>query len=174
MRSTPHQQPLFHSLASLWRRWRWVLLALILVCAALAAAPFVLRWWIDRRYKVSIYDIEDAPPRRVAIVFGAGLTADGRPQPALADRIWTAAELYKAGKAQKLLMSGDNRFVDYNNAMTPRSVSEWISLLQAHESGSRGAGNWTLLNSHLLLLPQNRVLTETHNAGLTCVYQSSG
>ncbi|MBN1936793.1 MAG: YdcF family protein [Anaerolineae bacterium] len=33
---------------------------------------------------------------------------------ALADRVWTAAELYQSGKVRKLLMSGDNRFVDYN------------------------------------------------------------
>jgi SanA protein len=50
----------------------------------------------------------------VALVFGAGITADGRPSPALADRVWVAAELYRTGKVQKLLMSGDNRFTYYN------------------------------------------------------------
>jgi SanA protein len=56
----------------------------------------------------------DVPPARVAIVFGAGLLRDGSPTPVLRDRITTAAELFFNGKVEKLLMSGDNRFVDYN------------------------------------------------------------
>ncbi|NOY99429.1 MAG: hypothetical protein GXP40_09565 [Chloroflexi bacterium] len=61
-----------------------------------------------------IYTTDDVPPQRVAIVFGAGLWHDGSPTPILRDRIATAADLYFSGKAEKLLMSGDNRFVDYN------------------------------------------------------------
>ena len=30
----------------------------------------------------------------------------------LADRVWTAVELYTAGKVQKLLISSDNRFIE--------------------------------------------------------------
>jgi len=56
----------------------------------------------------------NAPVSRVAIVFGAGLSRDGTPSPVLKDRVATAAELYFSGKVQKLLMSGDNRFIDYN------------------------------------------------------------
>lgn len=61
-----------------------------------------------------IYTVEAAPPRRVAIVFGAGLWRDGSPTPVLRDRVATAAQLYFDGKVEKLLMSGDNRFEDYN------------------------------------------------------------
>ena len=93
---------------------RWIAAALGLLILTAIVLPFALRWWVDRRFKKLIYALEDVPPRRVAVVFGAGITADGRPMPALADRVWTAAELYKAGKVQKLLMSGDNRYVDYN------------------------------------------------------------
>lgn len=57
---------------------------------------------------------ENTPEMPVAIVFGAGLNRDGRPSPVLRDRISTAANLYFAGKVQKLLMSGDNRYLDYN------------------------------------------------------------
>lgn len=60
------------------------------------------------------WDTASVPPRRVAIVFGAGLWRDGTPTPVLRDRVATAAELYFSGKVDKLLMSGDNRFVDYN------------------------------------------------------------
>jgi vancomycin permeability regulator SanA len=61
-----------------------------------------------------IYSVQNAPIRRAAIVFGAGLWRDGTPSPVLRDRVATAAELYFTGKVEKILMSGDNRFVDYN------------------------------------------------------------
>ncbi|MHC1740885.1 MAG: vancomycin high temperature exclusion protein [Anaerolineaceae bacterium] len=54
------------------------------------------------------------PQERAAIVFGAGLQRDGSPSPVLRDRVKTAVDLYFAGKVEKLLFSGDNRFVDYN------------------------------------------------------------
>jgi vancomycin permeability regulator SanA len=63
------------------------------------------------------------PVRRVAIVFGAGLWRNGTPTPVLADRVTAAANLYFAGKVEKLLMSGDNRFVDYNEPEAMRQMA---------------------------------------------------
>ncbi len=60
------------------------------------------------------YNIQDAPSKPVAIVFGAGLWYDGSPTPILRDRVASAAALYHAGKVTKILMSGDNSTVDYN------------------------------------------------------------
>jgi len=51
----------------------------------------------------------------VAIVFGAGLLRDGSPTAVLKDRVNTAAQLYQQGKVDKLLMSGVNRFLNYND-----------------------------------------------------------
>ncbi len=61
-----------------------------------------------------IYSVTEVPQRRVAIIFGAGLWRDGSPTPVLRDRVATAAELYFSGKVEKLLLSGDNRFIYYN------------------------------------------------------------
>jgi vancomycin permeability regulator SanA len=61
-----------------------------------------------------LYSVNDVPKKRIAIVFGAGLWRDGSPTPVLRDRVSTAAELYFAGKVEKLLFSGDNRFIYYN------------------------------------------------------------
>jgi SanA protein len=69
-----------------------------------------------------IDSIEDAPSKPVAIVFGAGLTRDGRPTRVLRDRVETAVDLYFAGKVEKLLMSGDNSFVDYNE---PKAMKDY-------------------------------------------------
>jgi SanA protein len=48
------------------------------------------------------------------MVFGAGYWPSGRPSNALADRLDTAIDLYQSGQVNKLLLTGDNRFVDYN------------------------------------------------------------
>ena len=69
-----------------------------------------------------IFSIENSPKAPVAIVFGAGLNRDGSPTTVLRHRVSTAAELYFAGKVEKILMSGDNRTLDYNE---PASMYEY-------------------------------------------------
>jgi SanA protein len=69
------------------------------------------------------YPAAGVPARRVAIVFGAGLWRNGTATPVLQDRVQTAADLYFAGKVEKLLMSGDNRFVDYNEPAVMRELA---------------------------------------------------
>ena len=72
-----------------------------------------------------IFTIEAVGPSRIAIVFGAGLQRDGTPSPVLQDRVAAAVNLFKAGKVEKILMSGDNRFIDYNEpgAMQAYAIS---------------------------------------------------
>jgi SanA protein len=64
--------------------------------------------------RTRIFSVENSPKAPVALVFGAGLNFDGSPTTVLQDRVATAADLYFAGKVTKILMSGDNRFIDYN------------------------------------------------------------
>lgn len=88
------------------------ILASVTLCAL---APLALRGWVRQRQKQQIYrDTAGAPARPVGIVFGAGYWPSGRLSDALADRMETAIELYQAGQVNKLLLTGDNRFVDYN------------------------------------------------------------
>jgi SanA protein len=68
------------------------------------------------------YNLQSVPPRPVAIVFGAGLWRDGTPTTVLRDRISTAAQLFFTGKIQKILMSGDNSTVYYNE---PAAMKEF-------------------------------------------------
>ncbi len=65
----------------------------------------------------------NVPARPVTIVFGAGLTREGHPTRVLQDRVETAADLYFAGKTQILLMSGDNRFTDYNEPQAMKNYA---------------------------------------------------
>jgi len=89
----------------------WILLRLTIIALILFGVP---RLVTQITANGKIFTATDAPRKRVAVVFGAGLTRDGAPTAILQDRVAAAAELYKTGKVEKLLMSGDNRFVDYN------------------------------------------------------------
>lgn len=63
------------------------------------------------------------PARDVAVVFGAGVWADGTPSPMLADRVSAAVELYKLGKVRKLLMTGDNSRINYNEVVAMKNYA---------------------------------------------------
>ena len=109
------------------RKWQGkigvALAGLVVLGGVLAVSPLALRAWADWRYKDRVYrDIADVPPRRVALVFGAGVWPGGTLSHILADRVDTAVDLYRAGKVQKLLMSGDNRFINYNE---PQHMKEY-------------------------------------------------
>lgn len=69
------------------------------------------------------FSLDIVPERKVAIVFGAGLLRDGSAGPVLSDRVEAAVKLYQAGKVDKLLMSGDNRFVEYNEPEAMRQYA---------------------------------------------------
>jgi SanA protein len=87
----------------------------MIILAALAAAALLIPTIVTGVAAAGkMKHVQDAPVSKVAIVFGAGLQRDGRPTLVLRDRVAAAADLYFAGKVEKILMSGDNRFVDYN------------------------------------------------------------
>ncbi len=92
-----------------------LVLALLAAATLCVSAPLALRAWVVQRQKDQIYlNVADTPAMPVAIVFGAGYWPGGRLSNALADRMETAINLYQAGRVNKLLLTGDNRFVDYN------------------------------------------------------------
>ncbi len=76
----------------------------------LLGSPFV----IQTAKQNKIYALDEVPEQEVAIVFGAGLKKDGTPSDALKDRLTIAGQLYQAGSVEKVLVSGDNRFENYN------------------------------------------------------------
>ncbi len=105
------------------RRMLTIIFRLALAAGLLSGLLFGLpRLFTTLRYQSRIYSEQTAPAAPVAIVFGAGLQRDGAPTLILRDRVETAAQLYRLGKVQKLLFSGDNRFVDYNE---PKAMYEY-------------------------------------------------
>lgn len=97
---------------------KWlVVLASLALLVMLIARIAVIQYSRSR-----LFTTETAPPASAALVFGAGLRRDGTPTTVLRDRVDTAAALYRAGKVQKLLFSGDNRFLNYNE---PESMRQY-------------------------------------------------
>jgi SanA protein len=99
-------------------------LPLLIACGSLAtlalALPRLLLGW---RYSQRIFLADNAPSAPAAIVFGAGLTRDGRPTTVLADRVRTAVALYREGKVDTILMSGSVRSSSYNEPEAMRRLA---------------------------------------------------
>jgi vancomycin permeability regulator SanA len=117
------RQSSFPRLHLQWRRFPLLrllrlssLLGLILALVVALSSLYVARATSSQRYETSA----DVPAERVAIVFGAGVRADGRLSRMLADRVNAAIDLYQAGRVEKLLMTGDNSRVDYDEVSAMR------------------------------------------------------
>jgi SanA protein len=90
------------------------------VTALFLVAP---RLYTAAKYHAEIFSPAEAPGAHVAVVFGAGLLRNGLPTAVLYDRVAAAAELYRLGKVDKLLLSGDNRFLNYNEPGAMRQAA---------------------------------------------------
>ncbi len=113
----------------MWKRilkWTWRFIRMLALLGLLVF--FIPRLITSVNALLHTYALEDVPADRVAIVFGAGLRRDGMPTAVLRDRVETAAQLYFEGKAKKLLMSGDNRFDDYNEPEAMRQYARGLGV----------------------------------------------
>jgi SanA protein len=80
----------------------------LLALALLAVAAFLAVYVRVHDNPAPIYEsVATVPPMPVAVVFGAQSTI-------LTDRVQAAVDLYKAGKVQKLLLTGDNHVAGYD------------------------------------------------------------
>ncbi len=106
---------------------RAVLLMTVALFLALGLVVGYAVWTLTIRYASSIHQTPELVPEgRVALVFGAGYWPDGTPSDVMKDRVEAAVELYAAGRVEKLLFSGDNRQVDYNE---PGKMAEYALTL---------------------------------------------
>ena len=96
------------------------MIALIFLITIALFLPKILFWMFAQPRTLTVENVEST---RVAIVFGAGLLRDGSAGPVLSDRVQTAVALYQQGKVKKLLMSGDNSFVEYNEPEAMRQYA---------------------------------------------------
>jgi SanA protein len=96
--------------------WRALLVALVLV----GLAFFPLGWskWVAWQYERVTFAPEEyqatAVSPRIAIVFGARVYSNERLSSMLRDRVDTAIDLYHAGQVDKLLLTGGQNGVEYD------------------------------------------------------------
>jgi SanA protein len=108
-----------------YKRMFYVLLILII----LAVATFVLiQLIVTRSVKGKLYSLEAVPPRDVALILGARVYSDGTLSPMLRARMDRGIELYKSGKVEKLLLSGDHgrKVNDEVNAMREYALAAGV------------------------------------------------
>jgi len=86
------------------------LVAIGAVVASVLAVNAVNRYAAPYEYR----NLNTVPEKPVAIVFGALVYNNQTPCPMLADRVAAAVQLYKSGRVRKLLMTGDNSSVQYD------------------------------------------------------------
>jgi SanA protein len=106
-----------------WRTLRRAAIIGVLIGAAGMIAVGGLRVYTALRFREESYTVKSVPYRHVTIILGAQVHPDGRPSHMLADRVKAGAALYKAGKTDILLLTGDNRFVYYNEPEAMRQFA---------------------------------------------------
>jgi vancomycin permeability regulator SanA len=94
------------------------------VAAALGAGTATSTYVVAEAAPLTFTEVDDVPHRSVAIVFGVLVEADGTPSPRLADRLETALALYRAGRVDRLLMTGDGLRPGYDEVGGMRS---WVT-----------------------------------------------
>lgn len=103
------------------RRLGFIALALIGLPLLGAGA---IEGWMHLAARGALYrEVAAVPRRRVAIVFGAQVLPGGRLSDALAYRVDAAIALYRAGKVEQLLLTGDNRTPDYDEPSAMRDYA---------------------------------------------------
>lgn len=93
---------------------------IILICAVIiAGAALFINWNVSSQGTRYIVSSENAPSVDAVIIPGAYVLPDGRVSEMLADRLITALDLYRNGKASRIIVSGDHGTKAYDevNAM---------------------------------------------------------
>lgn len=92
---------------------KWII-SCIVVIGILISSNFL----IDQNTKFTTFDINQITPKYAALVLGTTkILKDGRMNQYYKFRIEAAWELYKNGKCNKIVVSGDNRFAAYNEPL---------------------------------------------------------
>lgn len=91
---------------------------------AMLVSVAIINAYVYRRGIALICTPDEVRPAKVAVVFGAYVYPNGMPSAAVEDRLVTALELYRSGKARKLLLSGDHGQDDYDEVNAMRTYLE--------------------------------------------------
>ena len=120
-------RPPGHHLPPMSRLGRHIRTAAVITGAAVGivtVAAVGMNLWVRVKGSGPIYEEAAAiPPRPTAVVPGASVYADGRPSPALKDRLEAALSLYKAGAVKQVLVSGLTEGPHYDEVT---AMAQWL------------------------------------------------
>lgn len=158
------------------KKYRWWLLALavIFVVALWGPTVYAKLSTSSRRYSLRHTSVHSIPEHRVAIVFGAGLYDGDKPTSYLRERVQTAVDLYRAKRVGKLLMTGDNRFVSYNEPEAMRKLAEKLGVPKGDivlDYGGRSTYDSCYRARHIFQVTSATVVTQGYHlprALMTC------
>ena len=93
-------------------------------CLVLMGVVFFCNVRIGSYARLRLYDrVEDVPHRHAAVVLGTSPTGrNGGPNRFFHARIDACADLYDAGRIDRIIVSGDNRYVYYNEPAAMKSA----------------------------------------------------
>lgn len=103
---------------------RWLKRIIIGLCCLFLVFLVVCNVWIVKSTESRVYeDLQELPAHRVALVLGTShKLAGGKANPFFEKRMETAAELYRMGKIDHFIVSGDNRSRFYNEPVAMRKA----------------------------------------------------
>lgn len=103
---------------------RWLRNLILFFTAAFFVIFLFSNAWIVASTRERVYkDMKELPEHRVALVLGTShKTVQGKPNPFFEHRIEMAAALYKQGKIDHFILSGDNSTKFYNEPLEMRKA----------------------------------------------------
>jgi vancomycin permeability regulator SanA len=118
MKTSHHAAYILSVAATWWRMYKWYVVGLLVSVASLpllaVAGSYVLIKPYER-YVLSSHQAVQSKHIAVGLVLGAGVDrTTGKPYKELRSRLDVAAAALQNGDIQKLILSGDNRFKDYD------------------------------------------------------------
>jgi SanA protein len=104
--------------------WKWLKRIVLLAFIGVVLLFYISNVWVVNSTKSYVYtDYEKLPDHRIALVLGTSKkTTSGQPNDFFEKRMDTAAELYRLGKIDHFILSGDNRTRFYNEPVEMRKA----------------------------------------------------
>ncbi len=111
-------------------KYRRLLKVTVLLLILMIAGIVISNWWVEKITNTKIYSsVEQVPSNKVGLFLGTGkYLSNGYINLYYKYRIQAAVELYKAGKIEYVLVSGDNSRKEYDEPTTIKEdlISEGI------------------------------------------------
>ncbi len=110
----------FISNLSIRKKITYIFISLFLTATTIVLTSTI---YIGTFKKYIIHNPTTDQSTKIGIVFGSGVDNDGKPYKELQARLDTAVEALNSGLVEKLILSGDNRFLNYNE---PESMINYL------------------------------------------------